>query len=80
MDALFGARIFPILARAGRWPGMKKVVVRGVQMWEEDDGQGTGEVALVDGRGELRSAFGNGVEVVMKRRAREADHLGMGYG
>lgn len=79
MDALFGARIFPVLARAGRWPGMKKVVVRGVQMWEEDDGQGTGEVALVNGRGELRSAFGYGVEVVTKRRAREADHLGMGY-
>lgn len=82
MDQLFGDCIFPMLdgAGVGRWPRMKKVVVRGVQQWEEDDGQGTGETVLVDGREELKGAFGEGVEVVMKRRAREADHLGVGYG
>lgn len=82
MDRLFGESIFPVLkeAGAGLWPRVGKVVVRGVQQWEEDDGQGIGETVLVDGRGELGGAFGKGVEVVMKRRAREADHLGVGYG
>ena len=32
-----------------------------------------------DGRREVRGALGNGVEVVIKRLAREADHLGVGY-
>ncbi|KAL9130683.1 MAG: hypothetical protein Q9175_006961, partial [Cornicularia normoerica] len=69
MDQLFGDRIFPILteAGAGQWPRMKKVVIRGVQQWEDDHGQGTGEMVLVDGKG---------VEVVIKREAREADHMG----
>ena len=79
MDQLFGDRIFPVLMEAGvgQWPRMKKVVIRGVQQWEEDDGRGTGEVVLVDGRAELMGAFGNEAESVIERRAREADHLGM---
>lgn len=82
MDQLFGDGIFPVLtgAGAGQWPRMKEVVIRGVQQWKEDDGQGSGEMVLVDGRGELRGAFGGGVKVVIRREAREADHLGVGYG
>lgn len=76
MDQLFGDVIFPVLVRGDEWLKLKKLVVRGVQRWKEDDGVGR---VLVDGRGELRGRFGKGVEVVMGRRAREADHLGVGY-
>lgn len=79
MDQLFGDAIFPTLARRGQWPRMKKMAVRGVQEWKVDDGRGTGGSVLMDGREELKGAFGDGVEVVVRRRAREADHLGMGY-
>ena len=67
-------------AGVGRWPRMKEVVIRGVQQWKENDGQGSGEMVLVDGRGKLGGAFGGGVKVVIRREAREADHLGVGYG
>ncbi|CAF9905953.1 MAG: hypothetical protein ALECFALPRED_001919 [Alectoria fallacina] len=82
MDQLFGDGIFPVLTGAGvgRWPRMKEVVIRGVQQWKENDGQGSGEMVLVDGRGKLGGAFGGGVKVVIRREAREADHLGVGYG
>lgn len=76
MDQLFGDRIFPVLVRGEKWLKLKKVVVRGVQQWKVGDGV---ERVYVDGRGELRGAFGEGVEVVMERRARQTDHLGVGY-
>lgn len=81
MDQLFGDGIFPILMGAGegRWPRMKRLVVRGVQQWEEDDGLGAGKMVLVDRRADLKGAFGSGVEVVIEKRARVADHLGMAY-
>lgn len=79
MDQLFGDAIFPTLAAEGAWPRMEKVTVRGVQEWKVDDGTGAGEMVHMDGRAELKAALGNGVEVVVSRRAREADHLGMGY-
>ena len=80
MDQLFGDTIFPVLTTAGlgQWPEMKELLVRGVQQWEEDDGNGTGGKVLVDARG-LSGAFGTGVAVEVKRRAAEADHLGMNY-
>ncbi len=82
MDQLFGDMIFPVLntAGSGEWPKMKRLVVRGLQQWKEGGGQGAGQTVLVDGRGELRGAFGKGVDVVIQRKAREADHLGVGYG
>ncbi|CAF9922724.1 hypothetical protein IMSHALPRED_005745 [Imshaugia aleurites] len=78
MDQLFGDVLFPVLVGGG-WARMKKVVVRGVQQWEKGGGQGNGDMVLLDGRGELRGAFGEGVEVMVERRAREADHMGAGY-
>lgn len=85
MDQLFGDMLFPVLAataeEAGqRWPRLKKVVVGGVQQWRQGGGPGTGNMVLVDGERELPGTFGNEVEVVVSRRAREADHLGVGYG
>ena len=79
MDQLFGDAIFPVLADGG-WRRMKMVVVRGVQEWEVDNGLGNGGRVRLDGREELRGAFGQGVEVVVGRTARTADHLGVGYG
>lgn len=79
MDQLFGDAIFPVLADGG-WRRMKRVVVRGVQEWEVDNGLGNGGRVRLDGREELRGAFGQGVEVVVGRTARTADHLGVGYG
>ena len=82
MDQLFGDTIFPVLTTAGigEWPKMKRLLVRGLQQWKEGGGQGVGETVLVDGRGGLKGAFGKGVEVVIERKARVADHLGVGYG
>ena len=76
MDQLFGDVIFPVLTDGG-WRRMKAVVVRSVHEWEvlEDGGK-----VRVDGRGKFRGAFGEGVEVVVGRTARTADHLGVGYG